>query len=52
MMTKEKQPPVNLDRRARNDRLYDRLLASGLWVEPIDAREKEGGIEYLRVGAA
>ena len=46
------RPLDHMDRWTRARRLYDHLLALGLWVEPVYAREQEGGIEYLRVGVS
>lgn len=44
------RPLDHMDRWTRAERLYAHLLSLGLWVEPVYAKEEQGGIEYLRVG--
>jgi hypothetical protein len=46
------RPPDHMDRWVRTQRLYDHLAGLGLWVEAIYSTERQGGIEYLRVGVA
>jgi len=47
------QPPRDaMDKWARNARLYERLKAAGLFVEPVYDTERPGGIDYLLVSAA
>jgi len=40
-----------MDKWARNSRLYERLKAEGLSVEPVYEAEMPGGINYLLVSA-
>ena len=47
-----RKTPDHLDRWSRAQRLYDHLLSLGLWVEPVFAKEEEGGIEYMRVSVS
>jgi hypothetical protein len=40
-----------MDKWARNARLYERLKAEGLFVEPVYETERQKGIDYLLVSA-
>jgi hypothetical protein len=46
---KERSTPEDMDRWARNERLYRNLRDQGLFVEPIYS---ERGIEYLQVATS
>jgi hypothetical protein len=47
-----KLPYDPMDHWTRNARLYERLKAEGLFVDPVYDAERPGGIEYLRVSSA
>jgi len=48
----QRDAPLSMDRASRNQRLYDALLALGLYVVPMKSREERGGIEYMIVATA
>ncbi len=46
------RPLDHMDKWSRNERLYGKLKAEGLNVEPIYGPGEHGGIEYLRVSVS
>jgi hypothetical protein len=47
-----KQPDDPIVHWTHNARLYERLKAEALFVDPVYDAERPGGIEYLRVSGA